>query len=647
MNGNYHVKDVLSRLETGEDSDASFIPSSTFRGAKQGYYFGTNAKGTGYYIDAFQQENQSKKRKRSVKIAEEHNDTKFLPGTLLERAEREASGSTVIELTPKGLQSASNALTKIVNQNAMQRARFSNEPRQYMNSELSLYEQLTALQAVAANAQLYQHLVDDTTLVSTLIELLGHENADVCAVTAALFFEWIDPTLVLQDDDMPSVMGSLAGRILTEAWEMIVINLSRFQSQASQNGNSVDEDDTQDQTLKGIENSLSLMENLLELDLIIPGGLLGESLSLSAAAYMVKVSHIVPWLFQQLQNEGSNEVKGRSIELLSFLAQKEDVFTILPDWSELSSFSSTHNVVEDDQSQQQEKKKAKVESLQGIEILLQAIGRYRKIQPKDDQEVEFLENACVLLSSCISFSTKNLSAFLEGQGIELVLRCLKECVHAGASALKLLDFYGGEAIHKEACEHLVKAGGLKFLFPMLLGSRIPKPALLDLKTASKKAKRKWLLSIQAQIIRIIYALSRYLDDESPEDAKARFLTKFAEDDRKCDRLVELLLMYDQKARKAEYNFYRSDVEEQVQEEETIQLAAMDAKLKGGGELFHRLGAISGFVCVNSKRCHERLLSQLQMQQSGIGLVKAAVEEFSNVLGQGEQKDQLVQYLNSI
>ena len=182
--------------------------------------------------------------------------------------------------------------------------------------------------------------------------------------------------------------------------------------------------------------------------------------------------------------------------------------------------------------------------------------------------MEFLENACVLLSSCISFSTKNLSAFLEGQGIELVLRCLKECVHAGASGLKLLDFYGGEAIHKEACEHLVKAGGLKFLFPMLLGSRIPKPALLDLKTASKKAKRKWLLSIQAQIIRIFYALSRYLDDESPEDAKARFLTKFAEDERKCDRLVELLLIYDQKARKAEYNFYRSDVEEQVQEEQT-------------------------------------------------------------------------------
>ena len=251
----------------------------------------------------------------------------------------------------------------------------------------------------------------------------------------------------------------------------------------------------------------------------------------------------------------------------------------------------------------------------------------------------------VLLSSCISFSTTNLSAFLEGQGIELVLRCLKESVHAGVSSLKLLDFYGGEAIHKKACEHLVKAGGLKFLFPMFIGSRIPKP--FNQEVASNKTKRKWLLSIQAQIVRIFYALSRYLDDNSPEDAKARFLSKFVQDDRKCDRLVELLLLYDQKARKAEYNFYRSDVEEQVQEEETIQLAALDAKLKGGGELFHRLGAIAACACVNSKRCHERILSQLQLQQSGIGLVKAAVEEFSSVLGQGEQKDQLAKYLKSI
>eukprot|EP00980_Cylindrotheca_fusiformis_P027794 scaffold22560_cov135-Cylindrotheca_fusiformis.AAC.5 len=237
-------------------------------------------------------------------------------------------------------------------------------------------------------------------------------------------------------------------------------------------------------------------------------------------------------------------------------------------------------------------------------------------------------------------------AFLEGQGIELILRCLKERVHAGASGLKLLDFFGSDPLQKTACEHLVKAGGLKYLFPMFVGSRIPRPA--PVLTATPKMKREWVQSVQTQVIRIMYALSRYLDDQSPEDAKARFLAKFLEDNRKCDRLVELLLMYDQRMQTAEYNFYRrSELDEQVDDEDVIALAAMDAKLKGGGELFHRLGAITAVVCIHSKRCHERILSQLQLQQSGIGLVKTALAEFSAVLGTGDQKDQLVFYLKNI
>ena len=91
----------------------------------------------------------------------------------------------------------------------------------------------------------------------------------------------------------------------------------------------------------------------------------------------------------------------------------------------------------------------------------------------------------------------------------------------------------------------------------------------------------------------------------------------------------------------------SRLEDQVEEEETIQLAALDAKLKGGGEVFHRLGAIAAFLCVSSKRCHERILSQLQLQQSGISVVKAALEEFVSVLGPGAQKEQLQSYLSQI
>ena len=82
-------------------------------------------------------------------------------------------------------------------------------------------------------------------------------------------------------------------------------------------------------------------------------------------------------------------------------------------------------------------------------------------------------------------------------------------------------------------------------------------------------------------------------------------------------------------------------------EEQVALAAFDAKLKGGGELFHRLGAIAACLCVHSKRCHERILSQLQLQQSGISLVKVALEEFVSVLGPGGQEEQLKSYLSQI
>jgi beta-catenin-like protein 1 len=184
-----------------------------------------------------------------------------------------------------------------------------------------------------------------------------------------------------------------------------------------------------------------------------------------------------------------------------------------------------------------------------------------------------------------------------------------------------------------------------------------KPSI-NKQATSKKGKREWLHLVETQTIRILHALTRHLDDSSPYDAKTRLISKFlhgdgndgGNDDDKCDRLVELLLSYDQKARKAEYNFYRFSVDDDddVQQDETmIELAALEAKLKGGGEIFHRLGAIAACLCVNSKRCHERILAQLQLQQSGISVIKAALEEFVSVLGPGVQKEQLELYLTQI
>jgi beta-catenin-like protein 1 len=162
-----------------------------------------------------------------------------------------------------------------------------------------------------------------------------------------------------------------------------------------------------------------------------------------------------------------------------------------------------------------------------------------------------------------------------------------------------------------------------------------------------------VVEIGRNIIHIFYNFTRFLDDTSPHDAKQRFLVKLLDHD-KLDRLVELLLYYDDKARKAEFKFYLQADDDADTNDNLMAMEALSAKLAGGGDLFHRLGAICAFVCVHSKRAHKHILDQLTLQQSGIGLVKTALVEFISLLASDDvdkqpskQKKQLQEYLEQL
>ena len=143
---------------------------------------------------------------------------------------------------------------------------------------------------------------------------------------------------------------------------------------------------------------------------------------------------------------------------------------------------------------------------------------------------------------------------------------------------------------------------------------------------SKKMKRvvaankEWLQTLESHSIQLLYELTRHLDNSSPNDAYARLLSKFVEHDcEKCDRMVELCLKYDIKMRQAEYRYYKSDEAEEAEASGVdVDLAALNAKLEGGGDLFHRISAVNAFAAQGSKRCHEYILEQLRTQNSGIG-----------------------------
>jgi beta-catenin-like protein 1 len=629
------VDEALDRIVIG---GSDFIPSAEWAGSKSGYYFGTGPQGTGYYLEA--EDQPKKKPRKDVRIAEDKNETRVIVSAaeLLEQAEGMASNTKVVDLSPRGVKVAAVALEKAIQTNEIQRAKFSDDPSQYMESEIALYENIAMLKSFAAEpAKLYASLLEHD-VVSTLLQLLLHENSDVVTTVVSVLLEWLDSSLLVDEDEgtlVPQVVA-VASLLIKDGAEYLVGNLSRLESTS-------DEDD---QVGRGVEDTLALLENLMEMDLLTQQsaeeGISVLPSELSVAATLCKQTPLVSWLFQQIND--STLMKDRALELLALLSTREDVYTVFPDWSKIKPYSATIIEESSDANQVPDKSSTPNAEIDGIEALLQVIALFRKKQPEFDQEVESLENTCLVLSLAIANSEQNAQAFLERQGVELVVRCLKERVHAGGAALKLLDFNDSKTVHKLGCEQIVASGGLKFLFPIFMGHNLPQMA--PVAATTKKAKRDWNCAIGEWVIRILYSLTRHLDNNSSHDSKQRLLAKFVETER-CDRLVEKIILYDQRARLAEYKFFRSDAEESMEDEVVVQLGALETKLKGGGDLWHRLSAIAAFCCTGSKRCHERILSQLQAKDLGIGLIRDALEEFISVLEKSEQTNRLESYLEHL
>jgi beta-catenin-like protein 1 len=567
-----------------------------------------------------------------------------------------------------------------------------------------------------------------TPVLSSLQQLLVHENADIAVSVISVIGDWLDPQ-VIEDvdeddeaegggaqDEVASHLFRLAYWLVVQSgdshnntddsssssnpsgWDYIVSNLGRLSIEDDDDDVVVDGEENED--FQGVQTILNLTEQLLELDVLrlataaadVTEGGSPMRIPPSWVPYMMKQSSssLLSWLLGLLHDalektdSDTNPIVGRALEILSSLAQREEIYTVHPDWTHLPTFRSMFDDEEEEHGDNKPmaKKQKKnpngddndsssptKEELNGIEIMLQMIAPFRKRNPSTDTQLDWLENTCLTLASALTFSPiHHLPYFLEAQGIELILRCLKEQVHAGGVGLKLLDFHlpvstaTSSAKAQEldsqaqcACEHLVKAGGFKFVFPLFMGRSLPRRAQIGpsdaaaTSTASKRQEREWNQMIQDQIIRILYALSRYLTDASPDDAKARFLSKFVEAGmEKCDRLVDLTLRYDQKTRQAEYRFYRNtDVDNDEEEEEMDDTAALQAKLQGGGDLFYCLCAICAFCCVGSKRCHERIVEQLESRQSGLSLIQTGLQEFVSVLDDGSQKDQVQFYLTTL
>ncbi|EEB98282.1 hypothetical protein MPER_02238 [Moniliophthora perniciosa FA553] len=104
----------------------------------------------------------------------------------------------------------------------------------------------------------------------------------------------------------------------------------------------------------------------------------------------------------------------------------------------------------------------------GVETLLKVISQYRKKDPSDGDETEFMENVFDSLCSALA-ETKNKELFVQAEGPDLMVLMMKEKLQSRSRAIKTLDYAMSGTTGTATCEAFIEALGLKTLFSVFMG----------------------------------------------------------------------------------------------------------------------------------------------------------------------------------
>ncbi|CAG9464525.1 unnamed protein product [Pedinophyceae sp. YPF-701] len=444
----------------------NFIPSIVFSGRRPGYVFSTGPHGTGYYVDR----SQSQGLESADKPVERRTAAQ-----LLADAERQSSRRTtaVQELDAKSIKKMCVALGRAHARNTEMRAKHADEPSKFMESELELDESLQRLATVASAPELYHELSLGGAL-PLITSLLNHENVDIAAGAVSLLQELTEADEA--GEHQKQVKAFIEELVRHGVLEALVERLSAYKEEAGSEAAAV-------------HATLSVVENLL------------DALGPSIADLLSERTSLVTWLVARVDPKKFKEldqVKELAGEMLAVMAQNSDAV------------------------------KKDLGASGALVTLLRTINAYKKTDPQTLEEQEFMFSAFDSLLAALTLQA-NVDAFVQAEGVQLMLLVLRSKRAAGHGALRVLDFACARS--PRACELLVELQGLRSVFAALMGkARLAK--LIGEKPMDATQERR--------AVSIVCSLLQNLEDDSA--AQERVLSKFVENEfQKCDQLVDILL----------------------------------------------------------------------------------------------------------
>ena len=365
-----------------------------------------------------------------------------------------------------------------------------------MESEADLDAAINALLPLAASPEFYGIMVD-VDAVGPLLTLLTHENTDIVTDTIQLLQELTDEDVVPEDGEEASagMQRFLQSLIDNGLLDLLAQNVDRLKQETS----------TED--ARGIFGVLSILENVLSFNPLV-------------AEQIVSNTTLLHWMLQKLGQKAFDANKQYVSELVAILMKS----------GSMEAVTKVHTAFL---------------SADGMEVLLKCLAAFKRKDPKDVDEQEMMENAFDALCSLLSNSPDAKEAFVQAEGVELMILMLKEKQLSRILALKTLAF---------AMSGLSKVGNMSVADRFIEGMGLKHVFASFMKKYSKKLKKEYPKSFKdaqedEHCLTILSSLFRHVSESGPEFRLQRLLQRF--NDEELHQLVHMHSEYYDRLKRAE------------------------------------------------------------------------------------------------
>jgi len=336
--------------------------------------------------------------------------------------------------------------------NQLSRVKYFDTPEKFMESEFDLHAAFEAFHALVTSPNLnhtYSLLVEQG-MYSVLEELLVHENPDVAISCVRLLQELTDPSTIRlhgqreEEDVVIEVESLVLDPILNDS-----DCISALVAILPQLGEATDV------TATATHSVLGIVDNLLDL-----------APDRTAALLLVKGRSLLPWILRRILKKEKRDGKERAedgpdgqddeiqyyaVEVLSVMLQADlDVAVALGE-TVLGELGPAYT---------------------GIDALLQCARDCRNAM---DVGVSLATRECITnIYLCLSASMTDSGCqdhFQRAGGFQQMLKCIHDRTFAASGAVTTIRH--AVSRHSSNARALVASGGLRYIFPLLLGYGLP------------------------------------------------------------------------------------------------------------------------------------------------------------------------------